>query len=205
MEKILLIGAGALARDIVGLFGSHTFVAAYVDPEFSTDSFTELPVTTSWNMASEAATHYIIAVSDIAHRTAAISAARRAGLKPASALLAPSAIIAADAIISSGCVIGHFVVVGPNARIGENVLVMHNANVAHDSSIGENTVVSAGVKISGNVEVGRDCFIGPNAALIPEIRIGANSLIGAGAACFKNANANSILMGNPAREIAKLE
>jgi hypothetical protein len=47
----------------------------------------ELPLLTDWKRASESATHYLLGISDIAHRARSRSLARKAGLRPAAAFI----------------------------------------------------------------------------------------------------------------------
>jgi len=199
MQAVLLIGAGALARDIVDGFGADAFVAAYVDPEFATASLAGVPVVTDWQEARRRASHYVLATADVAYRQRARAMARAASLPPAPAMVSSLARVAGDACLGAGCLIGHFAVIGPAARLGEDTLVMHSALVAHDASVGEGSVICAGACVNGNVHIGPRCFIGPNAVLMPKIEFGHDCLIAAGAACFRGAPALSSLIGNPAR------
>lgn len=202
MKGVLLIGAGALARDIIDLVGADRFAAAYVDPQFAVASVSGVPVVTSWEEARQRASHYILATSNIAHREIARRLATAAALLPAPAVISALARIASDARIGAGCVVGHFAVIGPTAHLGEDTLVMHSAIVAHDSVVEECSVICAGACVNGNVRIGPRCFIGPNAVLVPKLQFGHDSVVAAGAACFRDAPAHSFLVGNPARRSA---
>ena len=198
-KGILLIGAGALARDIVDCFGAGTFIAAYVDPKFAVAAVGVVPMVTDWDEARRRASHYVLGVSDIAHRERARNAAAAAGLLPAAPLVSSLARVAGDAQLAPGCMVGHFAVIGPAARLGVDTLLMHAAIVAHDSSVEEGSVLCAGACINGNAAIGPRCFVGPNAVVLPNVRIGHDSFVAAGAVCFRDAPARSFLLGNPAR------
>ena len=199
-EKILLIGSGALARDFVESFGRDAFVAIYVDPQFPVTQIDGLPVFTDWKEARDRASHYVIGFSDIEQRERVRGHAKSAGLLPASPFISRFAVIASDASLSPGCAVGHFAVVGPSARLCEDVLVMHSAVIAHDASVGVNTLLCAGARLGGYVQIGSGCFVGPNAVVSPRVKIGSNSHIAGGASCFRDAEAYSVLIGNPARQ-----
>ena len=200
MEKILLIGAGALACDIIEIFGASAFVAAYVDAPYArTDAVDGVPVCTDWRQAAQLATHYAMAVSAIDDRERFISRAAGAGLEPASPLVSPFARIARRAKLSRGCVIGHFVVVGPAVRLDPNCLVMHNVMIGHDSVMENNVVLCQSACLGGYVRIGARSFVGSNAVLAPKVGVGSDSFIAAGAACLRDAPANSQLIGNPAK------
>ncbi len=202
MEKILLIGAGALARDFIDIGSADKFVAAYVDPEFAkTDTVDGLRILTNWQEAVKLATHYALAVSSMVHRERARVIAADAGLKPASPLISPLARIARTASLQQGCVVGHFVAIGPSARLGLDCMVMHGVVVGHDSCVADNVVLCAGVSLGGYVKLGARSFVGTNAVLAPNINIGSDSYIAAGAACLRDAPSFSQLIGNPAKRM----
>jgi sugar O-acyltransferase (sialic acid O-acetyltransferase NeuD family) len=199
MSGILLLGAGALARDIIDCFGSDRFAGLYVDPAYPATSLADLPVFTRWDQAAAEASTYLLAISGIEHRNLARAAAREAGLVPAAPLISSRAVVAADAAIASGSAIGHMAVIGPTALVDEDVLVMHGANVGHDCVIGANSVLCAGANISGNVRIGRGSFIGPSAVVTPNLEIGEGCHLAGGAVCLRHAPPGTRWIGNPAR------
>jgi acetyltransferase EpsM len=200
MEKILLIGAGAGARDMIDFFGADRFVAAYVDPQFAQAGNVDgVPIVIDWTQAIRMATHYMLAVSAIDHRERAVALAAAAGLIPASPLVSAMARVAATATLAPGCMVGHFSAVGSAARIDENCLIMHGVVVGHNSIIEPNVIVCAGVSIGGYVTLGARTFVGTNAVVAPSVSIGRDSFVAAGAACLRDAPANSSLIGNPAK------
>lgn len=200
MEKILLIGAGALACDFIDLFGKDKFVAAYVDAQFAqADTIDGVRIYTNWQQAVRLASHYILAVSSIDHRERMRVLAADAGLEPSSPLVFPTALISKRASLARGSVVTHLSSVGPAARLGLHCLIMHGVVIGHDSVIEDNVVVCSGVCIGGNVIMGTRSFVGMNAVLAPKISVGSDSFIAAGAACLRDVPPNSLLIGNPAK------
>lgn len=57
------------------------------------------------------------------------------------------------------------------------------------------------VKIFGRIVIEDNCFIGINTQIMPNVRIGKNSIIGAGSVVINNIPPNSVAMGVPARVI----
>ncbi|MFA7402895.1 MAG: DapH/DapD/GlmU-related protein [Pelobacteraceae bacterium] len=204
-QKTILIGSGALARDIVGVFGRDAFVGTFVDEGFPASPVEGLPVITDWDVVRRCASHYFLGILDSAHRIRARQYATSLGLIPVAPMIHHSAQVAPDARLSPGCLVGYFSVIGPSSELQEDVMVMHSAVVAHDTVIGENSVVLPGAWIGGFTRIGEGCFIGANSSLVPHITIGSNSFVAAGAVCFRDALPNSMLLGNPARrnEIVK--
>ena len=123
MKSIILIGAGALTRDLVEAFGASAFAAIYVDPAYAAAGIGGLPLVTSWEAARRLGGHYMLGVSDIAHRARAAAAAEAAGVAAAPAMVTRTAIVAADATLAPGTAIGHMAMVGPSARLAGNTLV----------------------------------------------------------------------------------
>lgn len=200
MERILLLGAGALARDILDTFGVHGFIAAYVDPGFVDSSDVNgVPIISDWREATNLASHYLLAISGVEHRERVIALSVEAGLPAATPLVSKSAHISGSAKLAPGCVVGHTSVVGSEARIGSNVLVMHGVVVGHNCVIEDNVAVCPGASLGGYSSVGTCSFIGTNAVIAPRVTIGEKSFLGAGAACLKDFPAYSLLIGNPAR------
>lgn len=202
-ERRLLIGAGALARDIVELAGAELFCAVYVDPQFAAGSFFGLPVITDWAAACAQATHYVSGFLDLPRRRAMQLAAAAAGLLPASALVSASATVSKAATLAPGCVIATHVNVGAMTTIGRDVLLMHNAVIGHDSRLGNNSIVLPGAWVGGHVTVGEDVLLGANSVTAPGLSIGSRCVLAPGAACLKSLPADSTLIGNPGRVVRR--
>ena len=99
------------------------------------------------------------------------------------------------------------------ANIGKGTIFPHDALgvVIHpDAIIGENCQISQGVTIGGrnnlNVlpKIGNNVLIGVNAIVLGDIIIGDNSIIGAGSIVIKDVAPNTVVAGNPAKEIRKI-
>ncbi len=202
MEKVLLLGAGALAADLIDLFGAAAFVGAYVDPAFQRATHVDgVTIQSDWASAVSAASHYVLASSSIEHRARASAQAERAGLHPASPMVSPTSRLARTAKLAPGGVVGHFCAVGPATSVGMHGLLMHGVVLGHDAVLGDNVVVCAGAAIAGYVKIGSGSFIGTLAVLAPNIELGRDCVVGAGAACLRSAPHRSLLVGNPARRL----
>jgi acetyltransferase-like isoleucine patch superfamily enzyme len=57
----------------------------------------------------------------------------------------------------------------------------------------------------GKIEVEDNCFIGVNAIILPNVKIGRNSIVGSGAVVTKDIPPQSVAAGVPARVIATVE
>lgn len=86
--------------------------------------------------------------------------------------------------------------------IGNEVTIASGCRIlAHDASVGYLTR-SARV---GVVEIGDHCFIGAESVILPNVRIGEWSIVGAGSIVTKDIPANTVAAGNPARVICSVD
>lgn len=97
--------------------------------------------------------------------------------------------IASSTKIGYGFFIGHpqGVVINHTAVIGNNV------NISQFLTIGSNETRAA--------VIGDNVYVGPQVCLIENVHIGSNATIGAGSIVTKDVKADSVVAGNPAREI----
>jgi sugar O-acyltransferase, sialic acid O-acetyltransferase NeuD family len=117
----------------------------------------------------------------------------------------PSAVIAADALIGPGSVVAAGAVVGPGAVIGRCAIVNTAATVDHDCTIADGVHIGPGAHIAGHVQVGRCAWIGIGVTIINRKRIGASSIVGAGAAVIEDVPDRILVAGVPARVIKSVK
>lgn len=88
-----------------------------------------------------------------------------------------------------------------SSTIGKFSLINSNVSFSHDVQIGDFCNINPGSNIGGNVSIGDNVFIGIGATIRDNIRIGENSIIGAHANITKDVKSNTLVYGNPGREI----
>lgn len=127
--------------------------------------------------------------------------------------------------VKEGCVIGPFARLRPNSIVGRNSKVGNFVEI-------KNSILDEGVKVShltyiGDAEIGKECnigcgvvfcnydgkkkhktivedhvFVGSNVNLVAPIRIGRNSIIGAGSTITEDVPENALALGR-ARQVVK--
>ena len=86
-------------------------------------------------------------------------------------------------------------------HIGNNVtIVSQSMLLAHDNSYRYSR--NGEIKIS-DVFIGKNVFIGGNSVILPGVKIGDSAIVGAGSVVTKEVMANTVVVGDRAREIGK--
>ena len=57
----------------------------------------------------------------------------------------------------------------------------------------------------GRIKIGNNCFIGMGAIILPNVEIGNNCIVGAGSVVAQSFSDNSVIMGNPANVVFKVD
>lgn len=97
--------------------------------------------------------------------------------------------------IGENCFVLEDNTIQPFVSIGNNVTLWSGNHIGHHSTIGDHTFIASHVVVSGGVQIGESCFIGVNATLRDHIQVGDLSVIGAGALILKDADAESLYIG----------
>jgi sugar O-acyltransferase (sialic acid O-acetyltransferase NeuD family) len=115
----------------------------------------------------------------------------------------PSAVIALEVHIEDGVEVMAGAIIQPGVMIGSNVIINTGARVDHDCSIDAHAHIAPGVTLSGSVHIGQGAHVGTGACIIQGIKVGDSSVVGAGAVVISDVPAGDIVVGVPARSIAR--
>lgn len=116
-------------------------------------------------------------------------------------LIHPSVIYSRQVTFGEGTIICAANIITTNIEIGKHVIINLDCTIGHDAVLGNYTTVLPSVNVSGFVETGECVSIGTGTAVIQGVKIGENSVIGAGAVVVKNIPANCTAVGAPAKPI----
>lgn len=204
-ERIALLGAGALAREYISIYGQQRFSIVYVDPAYKGEEthVNGIEIESDWSRMLTRASHYVLAVADQKARAVMQARARVDGLIPCEPLIYSGSFVAPTARVGRGSIITCFVAIGDRTEVGEDVLIMHHISAGHDCRIGDLSVLCPGAILGGGTTLGRNCFVGGNAVTAPGVSVGDEAMISAGAACLADVPAAGFAIGSPARRVAR--
>lgn len=119
--------------------------------------------------------------------------------------IGPSAHLRQGAVIGNNCKIGNYVEV-KNSTVGNNTNVAHLSYIG-DSEIGSNVNIGAGT-ITANYDgvkknktvIGDGAYVGSNSVFVAPVKIGKNSVIGAGSVITDNVPDDSLAIARPRQE-----
>lgn len=113
----------------------------------------------------------------------------------------PSATIAHNATMGRNVVVAAGVVVCANCQIGDSVILNTGCIVDHQSMIGEGVHLCPGVRLAGHVKVESGVFVGISATVVPNVTLGCEAIIGAGAVVIESVPQMATVVGVPAQII----
>tara|TARA_X000001036_G_scaffold438837_1_gene487791 strand:- start:3534 stop:4049 length:516 start_codon:yes stop_codon:yes gene_type:complete len=130
--------------------------------------------------------------------------------------------VQSNAVIGESCVLGQNVNIANNVKIGDNVKIQNNVSVYEGVEL-EDYVFCGPSMVFTNVKLPRSEFpqnqskdylrthvkksasIGANATIVCGVTIGEYALIGSGAVVTKDVPPFTLVVGNPAKSIGKVD
>ncbi|ACI93697.1 transferase hexapeptide repeat protein [Afipia carboxidovorans OM5] len=111
--------------------------------------------------------------------------------------------------IGEGAILCDFSMLTSNATIGKFVHLNIYSYIAHDCVVGDYVTFAPGVKCNGHVIIEDHAYIGTGVVIrhgSPKpIRIGKGAIVGMGAVITKDVEPYTLVVGNPAKIVRKLE
>lgn len=87
--------------------------------------------------------------------------------------------------------------------IGTNVILNTGCTVDHDNSIGDHVHIAPGVQLGGEVVLGDRVLVGIGATVMPRRRVGAWTVVGAGALVHTDLPESITAAGIPTRVLPR--
>ena len=210
MEKLIVVGAGGFAREVMWQIQSKNKltnqyeILGYVDESTLKGTIVNsLPVLgdDNWLLQNEIEVNVVIAVGSPSLRKRIYEKLSTNQNLKFPTILAANATYSDTVTFGQGCIICEKSIFTTNISVGDFVVVNPGCIVSHDTNIGDFVTIAPGANLAGNVQVGAGSKIGLGTNIIPGKTIGENSIIGAGAVVTSDIPSNCTAVGVPARPI----
>ena len=116
----------------------------------------------------------------------------------------PHTMISPRAHLREGAIAIPGTVVNRGAQIGRGVILNTLCSVGHDCLVEDFAQIAPGVNLGGAASIGEGVFLGIGTKVVPEARIGAWSIVGAGSVVLNDLPAGAFCHGSPARVVRRL-
>lgn len=114
-------------------------------------------------------------------------------------LIHPTAYVSPLASLGRGVFIGANSVIGPGAQLADHVFVNRGVTIGHDTRIGAFSRFQPGSNVGGLSDIGSGVTVAIGATLLERLRIGDHAFIGAGAVATTDIEAQTLVVGIPAK------
>ena len=210
MEKVVIVGAGGLGREVKWLIDRINQASMTWDLiGFVDDGITEgtevagIPVIGGVNTLLEMddAFSVVCAIASPRVRKEITERLRQKDTFKFPTLIDPSVKMSSSVKLGDGCIICVSNTLTIDITIGDFTIINPASTVGHDASIGAFVTIYPGCNISGNVHIGQLCEIGTGTQVIQGILIGDSTVVGAGSVVIRDLPGHCTAVGVPAEPI----
>lgn len=213
MEKVVILGAGGFAREVLWVFEDRNRVEprwevlGFIDEDISKEgkALCNLPVLGDFTWFDNRASHGVKVISGTGNCRTKLHFAEKAaslGLEFCS-VIHPSVLMSNYVEVGQGTVITAGNIITTQVEIGNHVTINLDSTIGHDVIIGDYCTIAPGCHISGNVKFEAGVDFGTGATIIQGRSVGAWSTVGAGAVVLDEIPRNVTAVGVPARIVRK--
>jgi len=106
-----------------------------------------------------------------------------------------------DVTLGKGAIIYPGTVINYGSKVGDFVVINMNCALGHHTTVGAYTSLAPGVNTGGHTTVEEGVELGIGASTLQDIRIGTGSIVGGQSMVTKDVQANSTVVGVPAKRV----
>jgi sugar O-acyltransferase (sialic acid O-acetyltransferase NeuD family) len=204
--RLLIVGAsghGRVVADCAASLDRWTEIIFFDDRHPGIDHNFKWPIrgsTASLPGAAGPGDEAFVAIGNCATRVTLLMRFQSMNLRLAT-LIHPAASVSADTKIECGSIVVAGAVVNIGATVGLGGIINTGSSVDHDCILDSGVHVCPGARLAGDVRVGERSWIGIGAVVRQGIQIGADVVVGAGAAVMTDISDGLTVVGVPARPL----
>ncbi|TWP35985.1 acetyltransferase [Leekyejoonella antrihumi] len=210
MQRLYIVGCGGFGREVHDIVNAENEVsptwefAGYIDDTPSEENLRLVSRRGAQVVGGIAhalelqPAHFVIGIGTGRIRESVATRLEAAGWMSA-VLVHPAASLGADVELGPGSVICAGARLTTNITLGHHVHININSTVGHDSTFDSYATVNPLAAISGGVSVGERSMVGTHAAILQNLNVGVDSIVGAGSLVTKSVPDNTVVKGVPAR------
>ncbi|MBT9393329.1 acetyltransferase [Hymenobacter sp. NST-14] len=101
--------------------------------------------------------------------------------------------------IGPGCLITQGCILTTDIRLGRHVLLNLGCTVGHDAVLEDFCSLMPHANVGGEAHLAEGVYLGTNATVLNQVRVGARTILGAGAVAIRDLPADCTAVGVPAR------
>ena len=116
-------------------------------------------------------------------------------------LIHPSVIYSDKVTFGEGSIICAGNIITVNIEIGKHVIINLDCTIGHDAKIGDYSTILPSVNVSGDVDIEECVSVGTGSAIIQGIKIGNNTIVGAGGVVINDLCEPGTYVGVPVKKI----
>jgi acetyltransferase-like isoleucine patch superfamily enzyme len=90
-------------------------------------------------------------------------------------------------------------------QIAKRYRILSNAVINPEAHVGSYGVLASNVSLSGRVQVGEGCYLGSGCVVREDTKIGEGAIVGMGSVVIRDVPPKTVVVGNPAQVLRKLE
>lgn len=211
MKKLLIIGSGGHAKVVLDILKSdykNKFeIVGLISNDPVGSKINDIKVVgndSDLERYKNKADYTFVAIGDNLKRYKISKKLKRLGFQLIS-IISKNSFISSSCIIDNNVVIMPGVVINTSSVINEGCIINTSSSIDHDCYIGSYSHVAPGVHLAGSVQLGEGVFLGVGVSIIPKIKIGSWSLVGAGSCVVKDIPEKTLSYGVPAKVIKNLD
>jgi len=207
MTDVVIVGAGSLGRESLAIFLADNSVEGdwevlgFLDEDSGKwgTRVCDKPVLGGLDWFSGAdrlAVRTLCAIGDPCARRSVVQKLTRLGVGFCT-VIHPSVSFSPWVDVGVGCVIMAGSVLSTQVRIGAHVVINPGCTISHDSTLSDFCYISPGCNLTGNVVLDVGVSLGANVSVIPGKKVGAWSVVGAGAVVISDIPERVVAAGVP--------